>query len=79
MANAIGPAAPADGDAAQARAVLEPHLGSRNGASSEACPSVRAESWLLDAMALDALAEHDDAAQALERALDIAEPAGCGG
>jgi LuxR family maltose regulon positive regulatory protein len=27
-------------------------------------------------MALDALAEHDDAAQALERALDIAEPAG---
>ena len=38
--------------------------------------SVRAEAWLLDALALDALAEHDDAARSLERSLDLAEPAG---
>jgi LuxR family maltose regulon positive regulatory protein len=77
VANAIARLRLLDGDAARARAVLEPHLGLRDGASSEGVPlSVRAESWLLDAMALDALAEHDDAARALERALDIAEPAG---
>jgi len=38
--------------------------------------SMRAEAWLLDALALDALAEHEDAARSLERSLDIAEPAG---
>jgi LuxR family transcriptional regulator, maltose regulon positive regulatory protein len=77
VANAIARLRLLDGDAARARAVLEPHLGLRDGASSEGVPlSVRAETWLLDAMALDALSEHDDAAQALERALDIAEPAG---
>ena len=38
--------------------------------------SVRAEAWLLDALALDALAEPDDAATSLERSLDLAEPAG---
>ena len=38
--------------------------------------SVRAEAWLLDALALDALAEHEDAAASLERSLDLAEPAG---
>ena len=37
---------------------------------------IRAEAWLLDALALDALAEHDAAARSLERALDLAEPAG---
>jgi LuxR family maltose regulon positive regulatory protein len=37
---------------------------------------IRAEAWLLDAMALDALAEHQAAARSLERALDLAEPAG---
>ena len=31
---------------------------------------------VLDALALDALAEHEAAAQSLERALDLAEPAG---
>ena len=39
-------------------------------------PSWRAEAWLLDALALDALAEPDDAATSLERSLDLAEPAG---
>jgi LuxR family transcriptional regulator, maltose regulon positive regulatory protein len=77
VANAIARLRLLDGDAAEARTVLEPHLGVRDGASREGVPlSVRAESWLLDAMALDALAEHEEAAQALERALDIAEPAG---
>jgi LuxR family transcriptional regulator, maltose regulon positive regulatory protein len=64
-----------DGKPADARATLAPHLdegGSRNGSS---LPS-RAEAWLLDAVALDALAEHDAAARSLERALDLAEPAG---
>jgi LuxR family maltose regulon positive regulatory protein len=37
---------------------------------------MRAEAWLLDALALDALAEHEDAARSLERSLDLAEPAG---
>jgi LuxR family maltose regulon positive regulatory protein len=38
--------------------------------------SIRAEAWLLDALACDGLAEHDDAARSLERSLDIADPAG---
>jgi LuxR family transcriptional regulator, maltose regulon positive regulatory protein len=38
--------------------------------------SMRAAAWLLDALALDALAEHEDAARSLERSLDLAEPAG---
>jgi LuxR family transcriptional regulator, maltose regulon positive regulatory protein len=63
-----------DGKPAQARATLAPHLddGARNGGLLPA----RAEAWLLDALAADALAEHDVAAQSLERALDLAEPAG---
>jgi LuxR family maltose regulon positive regulatory protein len=64
-----------DGEAKAARVALAPHLDrlrSRNGVSLP----VRAEAWLLDALALDALAEHEPAARSLERALDIAEPAG---
>ena len=38
--------------------------------------SARAEAWLLDALALDALTETDGAATSLERSLDLAEPAG---
>ncbi len=34
------------------------------------------QAWLVDALALDALADHDGAADALERALDLAEPGG---
>jgi LuxR family maltose regulon positive regulatory protein len=57
--------------------VLAPHLGVGDDASANGMPvSVRAEAWLLDALALDALAQHDDAASSLERSLDLAEPAG---
>jgi LuxR family transcriptional regulator, maltose regulon positive regulatory protein len=38
--------------------------------------SARAEAWLLDALALDALTETEDAATSLERSLDLAGPAG---
>jgi LuxR family maltose regulon positive regulatory protein len=77
VANAIARLRLLDGDPAEARTVLAPHLTTRDGAPRDGVPlSVRAESWLLDALALDALADHDEAAQALERALDIAEPAG---
>jgi LuxR family maltose regulon positive regulatory protein len=75
IANAVARLDLGDGQPAQARAALEPHLG--NGASGNGGPlSARAEAWLLDALALDALAEHDEAARSLERALDLAEPAG---
>jgi LuxR family transcriptional regulator, maltose regulon positive regulatory protein len=37
---------------------------------------MRAETLLLDALALDGLAEHAAAARSLERSLDLAEPAG---
>ena len=37
---------------------------------------IRAEAWVLDALALDALAEHEAAARSLDRALDLAEPVG---
>jgi LuxR family maltose regulon positive regulatory protein len=75
IANALARLDLRDGQPAQARAALAPHL--RNGAASNggSLPS-RAEAWLLDALALDALAEHDEAARSLERALDLAEPAG---
>jgi LuxR family transcriptional regulator, maltose regulon positive regulatory protein len=75
IANAVARLDLGDGQPAQARAALAPHLG--NGSSGNGGPlSSRAEAWLLDALALDALAEHDEAARSLERALDLAEPAG---
>ena len=56
---------------------LAPHLERRRRAAPAARPvSIRAEAWLLDALALDALAEHRRAARSLERSLDLAEPAG---
>ena len=78
VANALARLRLQEGDPGAARDVLAPHL--RNG--DDASPavstpvSVRAEAWLLDALALDALAEHEDAAASLERSLDLAEPAG---
>jgi len=64
-------------DPAAARDALDGHLGPANGDRAGAMPlAARAEAWLLDAIALDAMSEHDDAARSLERSLDLAEPAG---
>ena len=77
VANAMARLSLLEGDPGAARDVLAPHLGNGDGAPSSDTPvSVRAEAWLLDALALDALAEPDDAATSLERSLDLAEPAG---
>jgi LuxR family transcriptional regulator, maltose regulon positive regulatory protein len=73
VANALARLRLLEGQPAAARATLQPH---RDHAASGTPLAVRAEAWLLDALALDALAEHDAAAQSLERALDLAEPAG---
>ena len=62
-----------EGEGQAARATLAVHLDDLD----DGVPlPIRAEAWLLDALALDALAEHAGAARSLERALDLAEPAG---
>jgi LuxR family maltose regulon positive regulatory protein len=61
------------GEATAARVTLAPHLDDLD--SGVALP-IRAEAWLLDALALDALADHSAAARSLELSLDLAEPAG---
>jgi LuxR family maltose regulon positive regulatory protein len=77
VANALAKLRLLEGDPQAARDVLAPHLADVRGAQADATPvSTRAEAWLLDALALDALAETDDAATSLERSLDLAEPAG---
>jgi LuxR family maltose regulon positive regulatory protein len=77
VANALARLSLLDGDPGAARALLAPHLADGDGAPADGAPvPVRAEAWLLDALALDALAEPDDAATSLERSLDLAEPAG---
>ena len=77
VANAIARLRLLEGDPDAARDALAPHLAPGAEPPTPAMPlSVRAEAWLLDALALDALAEHDDAARSLERSLDLAEPAG---
>jgi LuxR family transcriptional regulator, maltose regulon positive regulatory protein len=77
VANALARLRLLEGDAQAAREVLEPHLDrDGDGEAQDGVLSVRAETWLLDALALDALSEHEEAADALERSLDIAEPAG---
>jgi LuxR family maltose regulon positive regulatory protein len=77
VANALARLSLLEGDPGAAREVLAPHLGPGAAAPADGTPvSVRAEAWLLDALALDALAEPDDAATSLERSLDLAEPAG---
>jgi LuxR family maltose regulon positive regulatory protein len=73
IANALARLDLLEGEARAARATLAAHLDDPD----HGVPlPIRAEAWLLDALALDALAEHDDAARSLERALDLAEPAG---
>ena len=77
VANAVARLRLLEGDPDAARHALAPHVGPGADPSIPAMPvSMRAEAWLLDALALDALAEHDDAARSLERSLDLAEPAG---
>ncbi|HMI69012.1 MAG TPA: LuxR C-terminal-related transcriptional regulator [Solirubrobacteraceae bacterium] len=61
-----------DGDPEGARAALAPYLEDGRGQLLY----FRATAWLLDARALDALAKPDAAARSLERALDLADPAG---
>jgi LuxR family maltose regulon positive regulatory protein len=73
IANALARLDLLEGEAQAARATVAAHLDDPD----EGVPlPIRAEAWLLDALALDALAEHEAAARSLERALDLAEPAG---
>jgi LuxR family maltose regulon positive regulatory protein len=77
VANALAKLRLLEGDPHAARALLAPHLDDGRDAPADPTPvSARAEAWLLDALALDALAETDAAAASLERSLDLAEPAG---
>jgi LuxR family maltose regulon positive regulatory protein len=63
----------AAGDPAGAAAALAPCL---DGTAPDGFLAVPAEAWLLDALASDALADHDRAAVSLERALDLVEHGG---
>jgi LuxR family maltose regulon positive regulatory protein len=63
----------AAGDPAAAAAALAPCL---DGTAPDGFLAVQAEAWLLDALASDAMADHDRAAASLERALDLAEHGG---
>jgi LuxR family maltose regulon positive regulatory protein len=63
----------AAGDPVGAAAALAPCL---DGTAPDGFLAVQAEAWLLDALASDALADHDRAAASLERALDLAEHGG---
>jgi LuxR family transcriptional regulator, maltose regulon positive regulatory protein len=77
VANAMARLRLLEGNPGAARDALAPYLTTGDDAPSNPMPvSLRAEAWLLDALALDALAEHEDAARSLERSLDLAEPAG---
>jgi LuxR family maltose regulon positive regulatory protein len=78
MANALARLSLMEGDPEAARALVASQLNTDGGGSSTngVPPSWRAEAWLLDALALDALVAHEDAARSLERFLDFAEPAG---
>ena len=60
----------AEGDPAGAAGTLAPCL---DGSASGGFLMVPAEAWLLDAVASDALGDHDRAARSLERALSLAE------
>jgi LuxR family maltose regulon positive regulatory protein len=76
VANALARLRLLEGDPDAARALLAPHLGARDAPAAATPVSARAEAWLLDALALDALTETDGAATSLERSLELAEPAG---
>jgi LuxR family maltose regulon positive regulatory protein len=76
VANAMARLRLLEGDPHAARLTLAPHLETGGGGRRRGPLPMRAEAWLLDALALDALAEHDEAALALERSLELADPAG---
>jgi LuxR family maltose regulon positive regulatory protein len=63
----------AEGDPVGAAATVAPCL---DGGAADGFLLVPAEAWLLDALASDALADHDRAAMSLERALSLAEHGG---
>jgi LuxR family maltose regulon positive regulatory protein len=63
----------AEGDASGAAATLASSL---DGSAPGGFLLVPAEAWLLDALAGDALGDHDRAAASLERALSLAEQGG---
>jgi len=73
IANATATLDLLDGEPAAARAVLAGHLDANGASIDEPCPA-RAEAWLLDALALDEVADHAQAARSLEHALDLSEP-----
>ncbi|HEX6618044.1 MAG TPA: hypothetical protein VF024_00215, partial [Solirubrobacteraceae bacterium] len=75
VANALARLELLDGEAQAARMTLAAHLDGVDAHDAAPMP-IRAEAWLLDALALDALAEHEAAATSLERSLGLAEPAG---
>ena len=75
VGNALAKLRLLDGDPAAAHQVLAPQLAS-SAELRDMPPSVRTEAWFLDALALDALGRDEDAARSLERALELAEPAG---
>ncbi|MGZ4270035.1 MAG: LuxR C-terminal-related transcriptional regulator [Solirubrobacteraceae bacterium] len=75
VANALARLDLLDGEAQAARMTLAAHLDAPDTRDEVPMP-MRAEAWILDALALDALAEHEAAARSLDRALDLAEPAG---
>ena len=60
-----------DGEPDRARSIVAPYLHANGSIRHTAT-----EAWLVEALANDALADHPAAAEALERALDHAEPAG---
>ena len=62
----------ADGEWDTARATVAQWSAERDRAATPAA----VQAWLVDALALDAIADHDGAAEALERALELAEPGG---
>ena len=62
VANALARLDLLEGEAQAARATLAAHLDDLDARHGEPLP-IRAEAWLLDALALDALAEHEAAAQ----------------
>ena len=72
IATAAARLALGDGDPAAAHAALAPVLADGKGEMVY----FRADAWMLDARALSALARHDEADRSLERALDLADPAG---
>ena len=73
VANALARLRLLEGEPGAARETLAAH---RERPGNGTPLEVRTESWLLDALALDALADHEEAARSLEHALDLAEPAG---